>query len=85
MRVKLPNEACRGIDGPGGRVYRPARGKTYVEVPDNAFGKAAAQALGRAPDASFANAAAASVLCDGCGYDNWPWVKVCPRCKRELK
>lgn len=85
MRVKLPNKDCRGIDGPGGVVYRPKRGSSTVEVPDNAFGKAAAQALGRAPDASFANATAESVLCDSCGFDMWAWTKVCPRCKTERK
>lgn len=80
MRVKLPSEGCRGIDGPGGRVYRPARGKTYVEVPDNAFGRAAAQALGRAPDASFASTPIEAKSCTGCAFEMWPWSKVCPRC-----
>ena len=85
MRVRLPNAGCKGIDGPRGEVYRPRPGSTYVEVPDNTFGKMAAFALGRAPDATFADATADSAMCDGCGFEMWAWTKVCPRCKRERK
>ena len=84
MRVSLPNEGCRGIDGPDGKVYRPARGHSYVDVPDGSFGRAAAKALGVAPSAMFHKAPAESKSCDGCGFEAWQWTKKCPRCGKEF-
>lgn len=85
MRVQLPSKGCRGVDGPNGEIYRPARGHSYVDVPDGAFGRQAAQALGVAPHGTFHSATAEAVTCGGCGRDNWGWVKVCPRCGKKRK
>ena len=81
-RVQLPSEGCRGVDGPRGEIYRPAKGKSYVDIPDGSFARQAAAALGTAPSAMFRAATADSKECPTCGFERWAWVEKCPRCRR---